>query len=258
MPTQPEVIGGGALHELPALDLSEEFTYRLPARVGCMYVDRYTGAWGSCVFRRGDPNSVASEIRLRHTRHWNFNRPDGEDIWIVNKAAQAGKYLDLQYGPPGTQIAGSATVVSLEDSTGAAIDPATSDLQQDIIDRLGDVEASPTENSLLERLKVIGDLAGKRFAAMTVGQHTVATGTATQIDSGDSLAIPAGSAIAVKALSTNTVSCFAVEEGQGVGDGWEITKNGEVLVLPVDDRNRLYFISDTASQVICWMILEES
>lgn len=251
--------GGGAQFETPTYSLAEAFSIRLPSAVGCIHVDSFTGDPASTVLRFDDPESSSHEVQLRHRKRWNFDSsvfPEGVTVWVVNLAAQAGLELRISYGLPGSVIEGGDLVVSLEDSTGTAINPATEDKQDALAVLVGEVDAAPTANTLLARLKKIGDLVGKAWGSLETYIHTVATGTSTAItNAGASKPVGQGGVVTVKALSTNTVSVFIGASGVAVADGFELLA-GEAVTLAVSDVNLIFAISGTASQKVCWIIEE--
>lgn len=167
-------------------------TVRIPHAVGCYFVDSFDGDPTKTWIGMGGAERGASFVPLynRIGYTWDVNTyPEGVELWIRNDSAQSGKTLKIQYGPPGAVISGPLAAVGLESAAGVAINPATLEsvqaVETDVVGihtRLGDVEASPTANTVLDRLKTLARLIG--------GSPTCYNVTMTLADTEYSQALP--------------------------------------------------------------------
>jgi len=92
-----------------------------------------------------------------------------------------------------------------------------------------------------------------RGGHVKTGQFTVPTGTSTVIATVPSNGQGAyGGGVSIRALSTNTASIYVGGSGVTVGNGFFLGA-GDSLYLAVDDPSRIYAISGTAAQGLCWI-----
>lgn len=100
-------------------------------------------------------------------------------------------------------------------------------------------------------------LGSEVASSFTTGGGAAATGTATQIASGASLAATKG--VLVKADDDNTGSIYigasvAVTADLGQTTSGTRLKAGQSLLIPVSNRNLLWLIGSAASQNFTWLV----
>jgi len=210
--------------EIPAYDLSEVFTKKVPYQGQVLLVDSYTGAASTCYFQFG-PEEVLTRQEIINHKAWGWG--EDREIWIVNTAAQAGKTLKISIGGAGA---------SLSAGTSATGD-ATEAKQDSIITVLGTLE---------DKFENQGSLA---FGQTTVGTSEVVLAA--------SQAVPHGFAVVVKALGANTGKVHVGLTGVLITTGFELSAGASVSVY-VANLNLIYCIADTAAQKVSYIVEKAS
>jgi hypothetical protein len=136
------------------LDLSVEFVFRVPRFLYGIAVDEFDGAPSYVTAHSNeDPANTAGAEHLRQNKIVSAGRLS--QFWVINSNAQAGKKIVLRYLDRLEDVDVGVVPGQTTDSTGAIIDPATKDLQEDLNGLIGEVQASPTANTVLDRLKAL-------------------------------------------------------------------------------------------------------
>ena len=149
---------GGALDTqhivTKTFDLGSTFTFRVPRLYFGLVVDSFTGTPANVVIHtNADPSDLAGADMVRQLRQVLKATPT--QFYIVNKVAAAGKTLTVRYLTKFEQADPGSQLGQLVNTDGSAIDPATEDKQDDLIATIGEVQESPTQYTLLDRLKSI-------------------------------------------------------------------------------------------------------
>lgn len=141
-------------------DLGSAFTFRVPYLLNGIVVDSFTGTPANVVLHSNpEPDDVSGADMVRQKRSW--LKATQTQFYIVNKVADEGKTLTLRYLTKFEQADPGSQLGQLVDTDGTAINPATEDKQDDLIDTIGEVQASPTQYTLLDRLKSIFSSIGE-------------------------------------------------------------------------------------------------
>jgi len=155
---------GGALDTqhivTKTFDLGSTFTFRVPRLYFGLVVDSFTGTPANVVIHtNADPSDLAGADMVRQLRQVLKATPT--QFYIVNKVAAAGKTLTVRYLTKFEQADPGSQLGQLVNTDGSAIDPATEDKQDDLIATIGEVQESPTQYTLLDRLKSIWSSIGE-------------------------------------------------------------------------------------------------
>lgn len=144
--------------------------------------------------------------------------------------------VDVIEGPLDAALGSNATdhlLVSVEDTKGAQIDPATSsDLS--------------TEQPRESRSTTLSGLQS--------GQDTTAaSGSPEAVNGGSSLSVPNGATLRVKALPSNTGNAYVGAAGVTTGSGYPLAA-GEEIDLSVSDVSSVYVDVDTGGEGVAWVV----
>lgn len=223
--------------------LDQVGVWRVPYLVAGWLVTAFSGDPDLVFIQESeDPEHTLARNSIRLTKQHAY--PEDRQIYIVNTSAQAGKTLKLSLLGRGEESGAGLYAGPLTDAAGTVINPATKEGQAALQALIGEVQASPTTYTLLERLKVLATLGGNH-GALVAGAKVVPTGTAEAI--AGSQIIPGGVGVVVLSLSTNTVVIFVGPAGTAVADGFELAP-GKTITLYPDNLNLIFCISGSAAQ----------
>lgn len=207
---------------------------------------------------------------------------DKQDTGNTSLASIATKIGEVQASPTANTLldrvkalltgivlaAGSARIgkVTVRNAADAAdIDPLA---EATFTGRVGEVQASPTANTVLDRRKAL--LTGITLAAGTnmIGavllgaDSTVATGELDGSTSADQCPTVACKLARFKARANNTGNVYigvsGVTKPDGTTDattGFELAAGEDTGWLPTDNLSRFYYITDGASDEVLYMVM---
>ena len=116
-------------------DLSETFTKRVPYNVKSLLIDRFTGDPTKTFIQFG-PNKPLTRQEIRHNKDWEWS--EEQELYIVNIQAQASAELIIAISAAGSKVRSGTPISNLSNATGALVNPATEDKQDDIITNTAD------------------------------------------------------------------------------------------------------------------------
>lgn len=211
-------------------DLGSTFVFRVPYLVYGLVVDNFNGTPAYVVVHSNpEPDDTSGADMVRQKRTW--LKANQTQWYIVNKTAEAGKTLTIRYLTKFEQTDPGSQLGQLVDTDGTAINPATEDKQDDLIAIVGEIDASPTQYTLLDRLKSIFSSIGEVQESPTqytlldrlksiMGYVAPATTptvyhvTLTDADFEYSQALPSGTKKVAIHLQDNTAFRLAFETGK--------------------------------------------
>lgn len=204
--------------------LDQVGTWRVPVLVGGWAVDFFNGDPNKVFIQQSeDPNQTLPRDSIRQSKTHNYQ--DLTQLWIVNTEAQAGKVLKLVCLPLGETAESGLHAVTLGDSSGSIIDPAT----------------EQTLDTLLATQKNLGDLT---FFQVTVGTDAVQLADHT---------VPDGFSVVVKALDGNAGKVYVGRSGVTTANGFELSSR-DSIPLRVSNTNIIYLIATAADQKVCVIV----
>jgi hypothetical protein len=198
-------------------DLSATFVREIPIPVGSYAVIYYDGADDSVFLQKTREDDDPNRIELLHHSAASLN---GGAWYLVNKVAQPGKRLKIDFGEPGTSIS-----------------PGTS------------AEASASGGASESTLQDVCDALDNE-PAIAHGRKTVPTVSAEAIGS---QAIPDGKSVILQADDDNSVPVYVGGASVTADNGIRL-EPGRALSVQVTNLGLLYCIAASGTNYIRWLV----
>lgn len=94
----------------------------------------------------------------------------------------------------------------------------------------------------------------KNFSTLQSGQDTVATsGTPEQLNGGNSLSVPDGAKLEIRALNGNSGNAYVGDSSVTTGSGYELAP-GQKTELRIDDVSSVYVDVATGGEGVSWIV----
>lgn len=105
----------------------------------------------------------------------------------------------------------------------------------------------------LENAQAI-DARGGNFSTFAYGQTSTSTAdTAVQLNGGNSLSIPDGATLRIKALGGNGNALYVGDSNVTTGSGYELA-GGESLRIKADDVSDFWIVDGTGGVSVSWLV----